>query len=148
MLRVIRLLNELIHGLGELMLSVPVSFLRRPIRSITIVPLSMILWSLACLTPVLAQQWERLGPPGGMVISLAAASDGTAYLGTPDGHVFASRDRGERWELRGRAGGRLDAVVQRIVVDARNPNRLLAAVWFRGTPAGGIFESVDGAKKW
>ena len=148
MLRVIRLLNELIHGLGELMLSAPVSFLRRPIRSITIVSLSMIVWSLACMTPVLGQQWERLGPSGGMVISLAAASDGTAYLGTPDGHVFASRDRGERWELRGRAGGRLDAVVQRIVVDARNPNRLLAAVWFRETPAGGIFESVDGAKKW
>jgi photosystem II stability/assembly factor-like uncharacterized protein len=83
-----------------------------------------------------------------MVTSLAAASDGTVYLGTPDGHVFASDDRGGHWKLRGRAGDRLDGVAQRMVVDARNPNRILAAVWFRGTSGGGIFESADGARKW
>jgi len=82
-----------------------------------------------------------------MVISLAAASS-AVYLGTPDGHIFASRDRGEHWELRGRAGARLDGVVQRIVPDARNADRLLAAVWFRGAPGGGIFESADGASTW
>src|SRR5262249_43824506 len=51
-------------------------------------------------------------------------------------------------ELRGRAGDRLDAVVQRIVVDARNPNRMLLAAWFRNSPSGGVFESADGAKTW
>ena len=112
------------------------------------VALGMVLWSLAFAAPALCQQWERLGPPGGMVTSLAAASDGTVYLGTPDGHVFASDDRGGHWELRGRAGDRLDGVAQRMVVDARNPDRILAAVWFRGTSGGGLFESVDGAKKW
>jgi photosystem II stability/assembly factor-like uncharacterized protein len=83
-----------------------------------------------------------------MVTSLAAASDGTVYLGTPDGHVFASGDSGEHWELRGRAGDRLDGVVQRIVVDARNPHRMLAALWFRDSRGGGVFESGDGAKTW
>jgi len=94
-----------------------------------------------------AQQWQPLGPPGGMVLSLAA-SDSTVYLGTADGHVFASNDRGEHWELRGRAGERLDGVVQRLVADAAHKDRLLAALWFRGAPGGGVFESVDGARHW
>jgi len=42
----------------------------------------------------LAQTWQRLGPEGGMVLSLAADSDSDLYLGTNDGHVFGSRDRG------------------------------------------------------
>jgi photosystem II stability/assembly factor-like uncharacterized protein len=94
------------------------------------------------------QVWQRLGPPGGNVISLAAA-DGSIYLGTADGHVFASTDRGEHWELRGRAGDRLDGVLQRIVVDTAKPDRLLAAVWFQdSSQGGGVFESVDGARHW
>jgi len=83
-----------------------------------------------------------------MVVSLAAAADGTVYLGTPDGHIFASSDRGEQWTLRGRAGGRLDGVVQRIVPDTRDTKRLLAAVWFREVPKGGVFESVDTGRNW
>jgi len=82
-------------------------------------------------------------------MSLSADNQGTAYLGTPDGHVFASADRGEHWELRGRAGARLDGVVQCIVVDHRNPGRVLAAVWFQDPAAGGgVFESLDGARHW
>ena len=131
-LRVIRFLNQSIRGLGELMLFGPVFFLAALFGS----------------EPACAQRWERLGPPGGMVVSLAAAADGTVYLGTPDGHIFASGDRGEHWALRGRAGGRLDGVVQRIVSDARDAKRLLAAVWFREVAKGGIFESVDAGKSW
>src|SRR5882672_6757368 len=58
---------------------------------------SVLLAAQAC-----PQTWQRLGPQGGTVISLAVGADGTVYLGTPDGHVFASIDRGERWTLRGR----------------------------------------------
>jgi photosystem II stability/assembly factor-like uncharacterized protein len=83
-----------------------------------------------------------------MVISLAAAVDGTVYLGTPDGHIFASSDHGEHWMLRGRAGGRLDGVIQRIVPDARDAKRLLAAVWFRQVDRGGVFASVNAGKSW
>jgi photosystem II stability/assembly factor-like uncharacterized protein len=102
-----------------------------------------------CAAACEAQTWQRLGPPGGEVISLAADNQGTAYLGTPDGHVFASTDRGEHWELRGRAGARLDGVVQRIVVDNRNSGRVLAAVWFQDPASGGgVFESLDGARHW
>jgi photosystem II stability/assembly factor-like uncharacterized protein len=147
-LRVIRSLNQLIRGLGGQFFSGPALFLAACSRSIARRVFTILPFSLILAVPVYSQRWERLGPPGGMVISLAAASDMTVYLGTPDGHILASRDHGEHWELRGRAGGRLDGVVQRIVPDARNANRLLAAIWFRDTPGGGVFESADGARSW
>jgi len=136
------------RGLGETTCSGPVFFLQSRVRAA-----ASFLFAIFVLCPVMAapargQGWTRLGPPGGMVVSLAAASDGTVYLGTPDGHVFASSDRGLGWQLRGRAGGRPDSVVQQIVPDQRNAQRLLAAVWFRNAAGGGVFESVDGARTW
>jgi photosystem II stability/assembly factor-like uncharacterized protein len=105
---------------------------------------------LACCVPTgKAQTWERLGPEGGNVISLAASSDGSVFLGTTDGHVYASRDAAAHWELRGRVGSRLDGVIQRLLVDVRNPQRVFAAVWFQDPAAdGGIFRSEDGGRSW
>jgi photosystem II stability/assembly factor-like uncharacterized protein len=99
------------------------------------------------------QTWERLGPEGGNVISLATASNNTVYLGTADGHIFASpfsQDSAPHWELRGRASSRLDGVVQQLVTDARNPSRVFAAVWYQAPVAGGggVFRSDDGARTW
>jgi photosystem II stability/assembly factor-like uncharacterized protein len=102
-----------------------------------------------CASDITAQTWERIGPNGGNVISLAASSDGPLYLGTSDGHVFASSDAAARWELRGRAGGRLDGVVQQLLVDSRASQRVFAALWFQDPSAGGgIFFSDDGARTW
>jgi len=99
--------------------------------------------------PVAAQSWERLGPDGGMVLSLAAGSDGVLYLGTNDGHVFQSVDRGASWNLRGRAGSRTDAIIAQMAVSAKDPHRVFAAVWFREVGAGGgIFRSEDGGATW
>jgi photosystem II stability/assembly factor-like uncharacterized protein len=105
--------------------------------------------------------WERVGPDGGEVVSVAAGSDGTLYLATPDGHVFASTDRARHWELRGRAGwqlearpdgrldGRIDGVVQRLLVDSRVPLRLFAAIWFQNPAAGGgVYRSEDAGRTW
>jgi len=95
-----------------------------------------------------AQTWTRLGPEGGMVISLGASSE-TLYLGTADGHVFASEDGAKNWELRGRVGSRTDAVVTRIVPDAREKNRVFAAVWYQEAGAGGgVFQSDDQGRNW
>jgi photosystem II stability/assembly factor-like uncharacterized protein len=105
--------------------------------------------------------WERVGPDGGEVVSMAASRDGTLYLATPDGHVFASSDGARHWELRGRAGsqlearpdgrldGRLDGVVQRLLVDSRLPGRLFAAIWFQNPAAGGgVYRSEDAGRTW
>lgn len=96
-----------------------------------------------------AQRWERLGPEGGTVISLGASSGGELYLGTADGHVFASKNEARSWELRGRVGSRLDAVVTRLVIDPRSGKRLFAAVWFQEAGAGGgVFRSEDEGRSW
>jgi photosystem II stability/assembly factor-like uncharacterized protein len=96
-----------------------------------------------------AQLWERLGPVGGLVVSLGAASAGNVYLGTADGHIFASNDDGSSWELRGRVGNRLDAVVPRVLADPRDQHRLFAAVWYRAAgPGGGVFRSDDSGYTW
>lgn len=98
---------------------------------------------------VSAQEWQRLGPAGGAVISLASSAGGILYLGTADGHIFASADAAAHWELRGRVGTRLDGVVQRLVVDSRSAQRVFAAVWFLDPAAGGgIFLSEDGGHTW
>jgi photosystem II stability/assembly factor-like uncharacterized protein len=96
-----------------------------------------------------AQTWERLGPEGGMVVSLEVSPGGDVYLGTADGHVFASKDRGRSWELRGRVGSRLDAVLTRLVMDKRAGKKLFAAVWYQEAGAGGgVFRSEDGGRHW
>jgi photosystem II stability/assembly factor-like uncharacterized protein len=96
-----------------------------------------------------AQRWERLGPEGGIVVSLGAGSLGPVYLGTADGHVFASEDGASSWHLRGRIGNHLDAVVTRLVVDAGDSNLVFAAVWYRETAeSGGVFGSEDGGRSW
>jgi photosystem II stability/assembly factor-like uncharacterized protein len=96
-----------------------------------------------------AQAWERLGSEGGLVLSLVADSAGTLYLGTTDGHIFASNDRAASWELRGRAGTRRDAVVAALAPDQRTPGKIFAAVWFREAGAGGgIFWTEDGGRTW
>ena len=98
---------------------------------------------------VTAQVWERLGPEGGMVISLATSSAGAVYLGTSDGHVFVSEDRSEHWELRGRVSARTDAVVAQLTGDPRESSRMFAAVWFREAGAGGgVFRSEDAGRSW
>jgi photosystem II stability/assembly factor-like uncharacterized protein len=82
-----------------------------------------------------------------MVVSLASAGD-TVYLGTADGHVFLSKDGARLWELRGRVGTRLDAVVTSIVADPSG-DHVFAAVWYQepGT-GGGVFESSDQGRTW
>jgi photosystem II stability/assembly factor-like uncharacterized protein len=107
------------------------------------------LFALTLVPTSSAQQWERLGPQGGMVVSLDTDASATLYLGTADGHVFASNDRASRWQLRGRVGNRPDAVVTRLVVDGQDPNQLLAAVWYReAAEDGGVFRSDDGGRSW
>jgi len=100
-------------------------------------------------TPDSSHVWERIGPEGGDVISLAACGANTVYLGTADGHIFASEDVGAHWELRGRAGNRFDAVVQALLCDASNSKLLFAGVWFQDPAAGGgVFRSEDAGRTW
>ena len=103
-----------------------------------------------CLPPnVSAQRWQRLGPEGGMVVSLGTGAPAAVYAGTADGHVFASEDAGSHWELRGRVGSRTDGVVSRLVSGPGASGGLFAAVWYQEAGAGGgVFRSDDGGRTW
>ena len=96
-----------------------------------------------------AQRWQRLGPEGGMVVSLGTGAPAAVYAGTADGHVFASEDAGSHWELRGRVGTRNDAVVSRLVSEPGASGRVFTAVWYQEAGAGGgVFRSEDGGRTW
>ena len=109
----------------------------------------VVLLAACCGLAASAQTWERLGPDGGMVVSLGADARGHVYLGTADGHVFASADNALSWELRGRVGTRTDAVVTRLLPDPRNEKKVFASVWYQQAGAGGgVFESDDAGRSW
>jgi photosystem II stability/assembly factor-like uncharacterized protein len=98
-----------------------------------------------------AQVLRPLGPEGGDVLSLGADPSNArrVFLGTADGHIFASEDGGEHWELRGRAGARLDSIVTAILVDPPDGGTIYAATWTRDPAAGGgVFRSADGGRTW
>jgi photosystem II stability/assembly factor-like uncharacterized protein len=96
-----------------------------------------------------AQTWERLGPEGGLVISLGSNSGGTLFLGTADGHVFVKESGAAKWELRGRVGTRTDGVITRLLTLPGDATNVYAAVWYQQPQAGGgVFRSEDGARTW
>jgi photosystem II stability/assembly factor-like uncharacterized protein len=96
------------------------------------------------------QTWRQVGPPGGDVQSLAAVPGNARalYLGTSDGHVFGSRDRGEHWELLGRIGEHHDDVIMSMVVDARSANTIYATSWTLNSHGGGVYRSADAGHTW
>ena len=111
--------------------------------------LSALLFGLSTVMAAQAHGWQRLGPPGGMVLSLGIGAGGAVYLGTADGHIFVKENSERPWELRGRIGSRTDAVVSRLVADRERAGVVLAAVWYQQPGAGGgVFRSDDGARTW
>ncbi len=91
-----------------------------------------------------------MGPAGGDVRSMAAdpRDPDSLYLGTVDGHIFASKDGGAHWRLIGRAGDRADTVVMALMVDRRDSRRVYAATRVLGANGGGVYRSDDGGATW
>jgi photosystem II stability/assembly factor-like uncharacterized protein len=103
-----------------------------------------------CVVSAQAQTWKQVGPPGGTVISLAADPNNInqMYLGTADGHVFASNDEGGHWQLVSRIGTGQDDVVTHIIVDPRDAKRLYASTWTLYSGGGGVYRSDDAGHTW
>ncbi len=113
------------------------------------IDIAVLLLCLCLTSSASAQRWQRLGPEGGMVVSLGTGAAAAVYAGTADGHVFASEDAGSHWELRGRVGTRTDGVVSRLVGEPGTSGRLFAGVWYQEAGAGGgVFCSEDGGRTW
>ncbi len=106
--------------------------------------------AMAAAVSVPAQTWRQAGPTGGTVISLEADPHDVnrLFLGTSDGHVFASNDEGGHWQLLSRIGTGQDDVITHILFDPRNANRLYASTWTLYSGGGGVYRSDDGGKSW
>src|SRR5271168_251471 len=127
-------------------------FMKIPRKKTLVIPIAMLVFlSCALASPALAQDpaWQRIGPPGGNVVSLVASAKNAVYLGTADGHIFASGDAGQHWLLRGRVSSRRDAVIQKLLVNPQHESQLLAAVWFQDVrEGGGLYRSSDAGATW
>ncbi len=107
-------------------------------------PLGCLLF-LPCLA---AAAWQPIGPPGGDVRSLAVdpRNPQQVYLGTADGILYRSEDRGQSWRRivpgfpdRGKS-------LDEIVIDPRG--RILVAYWEVAGQGGGIAHSTDGGRSF
>jgi photosystem II stability/assembly factor-like uncharacterized protein len=97
-----------------------------------------------------AQTWRQVGPPGGTVMSLEADPNNHShlFLGTGDGHIFASTDEGAHWQLLSRIGTGQDDIVTHILVDPRDANRMYASTWTLTSGGGGVYRSDDAGRTW
>jgi photosystem II stability/assembly factor-like uncharacterized protein len=96
-----------------------------------------------------AQTWTSVGPLGGDVRALVSdpVRPQVLYLGTADGYILSSPDRGEHWEPRGRVA---NGVIATIVAISKNSRALFAAVWtgVANGESGGVFVSRDDGRTW
>jgi photosystem II stability/assembly factor-like uncharacterized protein len=98
-----------------------------------------------------AAQWHSLGPFGGDVRTLTQDPNHpqTLFLGTADSQIFVSTDAGARWQRQGAVSPGSDMVVDHIVVDPSDSNRLFAGLWsISSSSDGGVFASTDAGKTW
>lgn len=72
-----------------------------------------------------------------LVIDQAASRN--VFIGTSNGDIIRSSDKGASW----RAAGRLDSRVNKIVISPAN-----SKIMFAGTAGRGVFRSVSGGDKW
>jgi photosystem II stability/assembly factor-like uncharacterized protein len=96
-------------------------------------------------------QWRSMGPFGGDVRTLTQDPNHpqTFFLGTADSQIFVSTDAGASWQRQGAVSPRSDMVVDHILVNPSDSNRLFAGLWsISSNSDGGVFASGDAGKTW
>ncbi|WP_182276799.1 hypothetical protein [Granulicella sp. 5B5] len=94
--------------------------------------------------------WFPLGPFGGDARSFATdpRNPKHIYLGTTTGWVYDSHDGGASWKRVAQIAHRNDLIIDHILPDANDPQRLLVAAWKVDSPDGGLWISDDGGVNW
>ncbi|HTZ95877.1 MAG TPA: hypothetical protein VMB18_05740 [Terriglobales bacterium] len=98
-----------------------------------------------------AGQWTSLGPDGGDVRSFSfdPKSPDHVFLGTSTGTIFLSTNGGHDWSRFAHLGTGDDFVIDHIVIDPQNPEKMYVAAWsVENQQAGDFFRSHDGGKSW
>jgi photosystem II stability/assembly factor-like uncharacterized protein len=114
---------------------------------------SILLAALSCL-PAAAQfhgqPWLPFGPDGGDArrIRIDPRDHAHLYLGTANGWLYESHNKGQNWKRLARIGKRDDLVIDSIVVDEANPRRLIVGARVIDNSDGGIYLSNDAGATW
>ena len=98
-----------------------------------------------------AGQWTSLGPDGGDVRSFSVdpKNPDHVFLGTSTGTIFRSTDGGHDWTRFAHLGASDDYVIDHIVVDPKNSEKMYVSAWsVENQQAGDLFRSNDGGKNW
>ena len=113
--------------------------------------LALALGLLLCLdSPLFAAPWLPFGPFGGDARSFGIDSSDHEhlYLGSLNGWIYETHDRGTTWARLARLGLRDDLALDHILVDPSNPKHLLVGVWVPGSKEGSLYSSADAGKSW
>ena len=106
---------------------------------------------LTCFAcPSFAAPWLPFGPFGGDARSFGTdpSDHEHLYLGSLNGWIYETHDRGTTWSRLARLGLRDDLALDHILVDPTNAKHLLVGVWVPGSKDGGLYISLDAGKSW
>ncbi len=98
-----------------------------------------------------AASWYPLGPYGGDARAFAVdpADSKHLFLGTATGWIYDSHDGGTSWTRVAQIANRNDLVIDNIVVDHKDPKRLVVGAFTADHLGdGGLFISNDYGKNW
>lgn len=112
---------------------------------------------LSCCIPAFSSlhaatnRWNSIGPYGGDARSFATDPTDAShiYLGTTNGWVYQTKDRGAHWSRLSRIGETgEDLVVDHLIVDSADSHTLYAGVWRLNKFGGGVWVSHDSGLTW
>src|SRR6185312_15433882 len=100
-----------------------------------------------------ASAWQvpnSLGPNGGDVRRLAYVPNDPShiFLGTSSGRLYVSDDSGRSWTPFAHLGDGFDFVLDSIVIDPHDTQKMFVGAWSIERNAGDVFRSADGGRQW
>ncbi len=111
--------------------------------------LSLSLASLFFASHAPGQAWTNVGPYGGDARSFAYDSTSPSHIlmGTTNSWIYQTNDA-KQWTRLSKISNSDSLVVDHILFDASNPQRLLVGAWMLDRPDGGVFISEDAGHSW
>lgn len=96
------------------------------------------------------EHWSPTGPLGGDARAFASVPGQSKhlYLGTTNSWLYESLDGGATWSRLAKLDTADDLIVDNIVVDASDPNTILAGGWRLTHNDGGLWISHDAGRSW
>ena len=96
------------------------------------------------------EPWSAVGPAGGDARSFAAVPGHPdhIYMGSTDGWLYESLDRGVSWHPLSKLDASDDLIVDHILLDPTDPSLLYVGAWTLGHPDGGVWISHDAGRSW